>query len=189
MDEYAEVPVHGRNLGWASSQLGSAGVPYSMAGRQGGGVYVILVPMAYMPMVAGAPWVYQQPGRLAGLAAVPWVRIVLAIGFMAAVVYSCQAFGMMAGFASLVTNPEVQAAAKAQEEDRSTLDKLADAISGMKADVDKQIEQRTQEAQQGFVQATINTAITVCAAPALVLFAVAAAWLGLRIYRARRGAK
>lgn len=182
-DDYAEVPVHGKNLGWASSQLGSAGIPFGYGGRQGP-VYIILVPITAMPAVQAAPWIYHQPGRLSGLAAVPWVRIILAVGFMAAMVYSCQAFGLIAGFASLITNPEVQAAAKEAEEqkDANVLDQVFSRLDEMQSDITR----RTEEAKQDAVEAVTSTMLMYCGVPLMVVGVLAALFLVLRLRFAMR---
>lgn len=183
MDDIAEVPVHGKNLGWASSQLAGAGIPYSMAGRQGS-VYIILIPMAAMPMLAGAPWMYQQPSRLAGLAAFPWVKIIVAIGFMAAVVYSCQAFGMMAGFAALIANPEVQAAAQEADakQDANPLEQVFSRLDEMQSDITR----RTEAAKQDAVEAVTSTLLMYCGVPLMVVGVLAALFLVFRLRFAMR---
>lgn len=182
MNDIAEVPVHGKNLGWASSQLAGAGIPYSMAGRQGG-IYIILVPMAAMPMLAGAPWVYQQPGRFSGLARVPWVRIILAIGAVAAIVYFAQAFGMIAGLAALVTNPEVQAAVQEKEEESGN---VLDQVLGKLDSVQAEIQRRTEETTQNAVEAVTSTLLMYCGVPLMAIGVLAALFLVFRLRVAMR---
>lgn len=180
MDEIAEVPVHGKNLGWASSQLAGAGIPYSMAGRQGS-VYIILIPTAAMPMLAGAPWMYQQPSRLSGLSRMPWVRIILAIGAVAAVVYFAQAFGAIAGMAALIANPDVQAAAKEKDDGN-----LIDQVLGKLDSVQAEIQRRTEETKQDMTEAVMSTLIMSCGVPLVGLCLLAAAYFVLRMRFARR---
>ncbi len=191
--EYGQVPVHGANLRYAASQMNAQGVPFQVAGQQGG-VYIILVPMPYMPMVQQAPWAYQQPGRMEtwahGLARLPWIRLALIAAVLVAGAYVFQGAGLMLGLGGLAMNPQYQElmeeskqAAEAEAEGGNAIEQLLDAMNGMRADIDTQIETRTTEAKQEIGEAVTSMVIGVVALPLTAIAVLGAGWIAFRMYR------
>lgn len=188
IDEYAQLPVHGRHLGYARSQLSQMGIPHSVAGHNGN-VYIIMVPMPMAPMVQGAPWVHQSESWAHGLARLPWIRLMLIGGAMLAMLYFCQAAGIMAGLVGMAWNPDIQAAVEAQKaerqaaEDVSVLQQLIQQLQNTKAELDTQVEQRVETAKQDVQEAVLSTVIMAVGVPLLFALAAVALWL---IFKMRR---
>lgn len=191
-DGFGQVPVHGRNLGYAANNLRQMGVPFQVQ-RGDGAIYLIIVPMPYMPMLGGAPWAYQQ-GRAEtwahGLARIPWVQLVIVVGMMIGFAYMCQAAGVVAGLAAIVANPDVQAAAQeaqtAQEEQPANVVEqvqqwLESDRNPVKA-AQKDIEERQQEMGKQINEAIMGTLLNFCGLPMLVIALLGAGWLTLRLY-------
>lgn len=153
-EEYAQLPVHGRHLGYARSQLAQMGIPSNVIG-QNGNIYIILIPASAAPMVQGAPWMYQGESWAHGLARFPWIRLMLVGGAMLAMLYFCQAAGIMAGLVGMTWNPEIQAAVEAQKAEES---------ENIQAD-----------------EAILSTVIMAVGVPLLFTLVAVAAWLILRM--------
>ncbi len=76
-DEYTSYQVPGQQLRYRVAQLNAAGIPFNVAG-QSGGVYIIVVPMAYatgidnlpQPQYRRKPWWMPSRRRLVTLAMV-----------------------------------------------------------------------------------------------------------------------
>lgn len=190
MDGYGQVPVHGRNLGYAAGQLRQMGVPFQVQ-RGDGAIYLIVVPMPYMPMMAGAPWAYQQQGRgetwAHGLARMPWVRLVLVVGMMAGLVMLCQTTGVIAGLGLVALDPDVQAAAQAAQEEQpaNVVEQVQEWFKGIGNPVETvqaDIEKRQQEMGKQINEAILGTLINFCGWPLLAIALLGAGWLALRLY-------
>jgi hypothetical protein len=185
-EEYAQLPVHGRHLGYARSQLAQMGIPSNVIG-QDGNIYIIMIPATAAPMVQGAPWMYQRESWAHGLARFPWIRLMLIGGSLLAMLYFCQAAGIMAGLIGMTWNPEIQAAVEAQKseqaaaENANALQQLIENLESTKTDLEAEVNRRVDDAKQEVHEAIMSTVIMAVGVPLLFALVAVAAWLILKM--------
>lgn len=191
MNDYAQVPVHGRNLGYATSQMQQAGIPYQVAGRDGS-VYIILIPISMAPAITGAPWLYQPPPATDALHRFPWLRAMLLVGCLIAVIFGCQSIGTIIGVGWLAIDPLYRAASETAlatptPAPASLLERwLGDEPAAAPAPanpIERTIDNATAEIGDAFA----GVLATYVGIPLLGIILIAAAFLILRLYlRGRR---
>jgi hypothetical protein len=182
-DDYAQIPVHGRHLGWAQSSLSQMGVPFSLGGRNGS-VYIIIVPMPMAPMVQQQPWAYSPPPLTRQI---PFVQIAVAILILVGAWMLFQAAPMLlATFA-----PDSAAVAQDAEDapgvpDANILAVVTDAIEGVAAIPDKvnaEVNRRVDEVKQDISEAIMSTVLLTCGTPLLIALAIVALILVFRMVK------
>ena len=175
MTESMQVPVHGRNLRYAHSQLSAAGVPHYIM-PAGGGIYIIVIAPGYAPDTS---WAHQPPSALHG---VPFVRIAMAILLLVVAWVTFQASPAL--LAMLTSEP----AAIAQDDaaDGNPLTALMDSITSIPEQVTGELDRRVTEVKQDVTEAIFSTVVMTCGLPMLLIAALGAAFMLFRIYRGRR---
>lgn len=175
MTESMQVPVHGRNLRYAHSQLSAAGVPHNIM-PAGGGIYIIVIAPGYAP---ATPWAHQPPSALHG---VPFVPIAMAILLLVVAWFAFQASPAL--LAMLASEP----AAVAQDDaaDENPLAALMDSITSIPDQVTGELDRRVTEVKQDVTEAVFSTVVMSCGLPLLLIAALGAAFMLFRIYRGRR---
>lgn len=76
-DEQLQYPVHGSKVRYAVASMRQQGIPFAMQ-QSAGGIYIIVIPAGYAPMVQNAPWVH-QPSPASVPQQIPIVQIALAV--------------------------------------------------------------------------------------------------------------
>jgi hypothetical protein len=178
MTDSTQVPVHGRNLRYAHSQLSAAGVPHNIM-PAGNGIYIIIIAPGYAP---ATPWAHQPPSAMGALGDVPFVPIAMAILLLVVAWFAFQAAPAL--LAMLVSEP----AAVAQDEpaDENPLAALMDSITSIPDKVTGELDRRVTEVKQDVTEAVFSTVVMTCGLPLLLIAALGAAFMLLRIYRGRR---
>ncbi len=177
-DEQLQYPVHGSRVRWAVASMREQGIPYAVQ-PGAGGVYIIVIPAGYGPMVAGAPWVHQPSP--ATLQQVPWVSIALAVLVLVVAWFAFQAAPLL-----LASLSGEKAAVVEEESAGNPLQAALDSVMSIPDRVSGEIDRRVDEAKQEVQEAMFNTAMTFCGAPLLVVFGGLALLLVLRMVVRRR---
>lgn len=179
-DDYAQIPVHGRHLGWAQSSLSQMGVPFSLGGRNGS-VYIIIVPMPMAPMVQQQPWAYSPPPLTRQI---PFVQIAVAILILAGAWMLFQAAPML--LASIAPDNAATAQTTEDTPDANILDTLTGAIENVTSIPEKvsaEVDRRVDEVKQDISEAIMSTVLLTCGTPLLIVLAIVASILILRMVR------
>lgn len=186
MDEQLQYPVHGSQVRYAVASMRQQGIPFGV--QQGvGGIYIIVIPAGYAPMVQGAPWVH-QPSPASVLRDFPVVQIAVAILILVVAWFGFQAapvvLASLAGDAAVV---EEKGSEGEGERGSNPLAAALDAVLSVPERVGAEVDRRVDEAKQEVEQAIFNTAMMACGVPLLVVFGGLAALLVLRMaLRGRR---
>lgn len=188
MDEYSQVPVHGSRVRWAAAQMRQQGIPFGVQ-PGAGGIYIIVVPAAYGPMVQRAPWAYQggqgglsgQGGLLVQVAVAVLILVVAWVGFQAAPM----ALAMLAGDSAAVVE-ERGGEGEGESGSENPLQAALDAVLAIPDTVSGEIDRRVDEAKQEVQEAVFSAAAMACGVPLLVVFGGLALLLVLRMVVRRR---
>ena len=186
MDEQIQYPVHGSQMRYAVASMRQQGIPFGVQ-PGAGGIYIIIVPAGYAPMVQGQPWA-QPPQAASAVQHFPIIQIAVAILILVGAWFAFQAAPLL--LASLAGEAEVVAEEKGSEGDGESGNPLQAALDSVLAIPDKvsgEIDRRVDEAKQEVEQAMFSAAMMACGVPLLVVFGGLAALLVLRMaMRGRR---
>lgn len=185
MDEYAEYPVHGRQLRYAHAQLGGAGIPFQVQ-RVGGGIYIIVIPAGYAPAVAGAPWVH-QPAPVSVLWDFPFVQVAVAVLILVGAYFAFQAAPLLLASLNSEAAAVVEKESEGEGDKGNPLQAALDSVLSIPDRVSGEIDRRVDEAKQEVQEAVFSAAMTFCGVPLLGLLVIVAGALVLRMaMRSRR---
>lgn len=187
-DEQLQYPVHGSQVRYAVASMRAQGIPFGVQ-PGAGGVYIIIVPAGYAPMVQGAPWVH-QPSPVSALQQVPVVQIAVAILILVVAYFAFQAAPVLLASLSGEEAAVVEEEKGSEGEGESGSNPLQAALDSVLAIPDKvtgEIDRRVDEAKQEVEQAMFSAAMMACGVPLLVVFGGLAALMVLRMaMRGRR---
>lgn len=179
MDEQIEYPVHGSQVRYAVASMRAQGIPFGVQPGVGG-IYIIVVPAGYAPMVQGAPWVYQPAPVLRG------VPVAVAILILILAWFALQAAPVL--LASMSGEAAVEEkGSQGEGESGNPLQAALDSVLSIPDRIGGFIDRRVNEAKQEVQEAMFSAVMTFCGAPLLVVFGGLALLLVLRMaLRGRR---
>jgi hypothetical protein len=179
-DEQLQYPVHGSKVRYAVASMRQQGIPFAMQ-QSAGGIYIIVIPAGYAPMVQNAPWVH-QPSPASVLQQIPIVQIALAVLILVVAWFGFQAAPVVlaslgSGDAAMV---EKEKGREGEGESGNPLQAALDAVLVIPDKVTGEIDRRVDEAKQEVEQAMFSAALMSCGVPLLGLLVIVAGALVLR---------
>ena len=185
MDEQLQYPVHGSQVRYAVASMRQQGIPFGVQ-PGAGGIYIIIVPAGYAPMVQGQPWA--QPPQ-AALQHFPIIQIAVAILILVRAWFGFQAAPvLLAGLAGDAAVVEDEKGSEGEGESGSNpLQAALDSVLAIPDKVSGEIDRRVDEAKQEVQEAVFSAALMSCGVPLLGLLVIVAGALVLRMaMRGRR---
>lgn len=179
-DEQLQYPVHGSQVRYAVASMRAQGIPFGVQ-PGAGGVYIIIVPAGYAPMVQNAPWVHQPAGPVSVLRDFPIVQIAVAILILVVAWFGFQAAPVLLASLGSGDAAVVEKGSEEEGESGNPLQAALDSVLAIPDRVTGEIDRRVDEAKQEVQEAMFSAAMMACGVPLLVVFGGLAALLVLRM--------